>query len=243
MKVQYLTQEEKNKIIHNIETLKMKEMKNYINEKLMNTHLTPEILGRIFVRIAKPKKGKTRFYTIKELAKIHPDFQSTNGSQWARDDSSWLGRQYIIKRNKNEDGIIGISSVKLNGYNKNETKKYRGISKEIRTALKDEKCVVLDVHSNNEIDHKNARYNDKKNKSAKTQKVSDFQAMTKAVNDAKRQHCKRCRETGIRYDAKNLGYAFSYICGNEKSKTCKGCYWNDPQAFNAAISASFIPKN
>ena len=139
--------------------------------------------------------------------------------------------------------MIGISSIKLNGYNKNEAKKYRGISKNIQEALKGQKCAVLDVNSDNEIDHKNARYNDKRNKSSKTQKLEDFQVLTKAVNDAKRQHCKRCRESGIRYDAKNLGYAFSYICGNEKSKTCKGCYWNDPQAFNATISANFVPKN
>lgn len=38
------------------------------------------------------------------------------------------------------------------------------------------------------------------------QRLSDFQALSKAANDAKRQFCKECMRTGIRYDAKHLDY-------------------------------------
>jgi hypothetical protein len=37
-----------------------------------------------------------------------------------------------------------------------------------------------------------------------TQKLEDFQPLSKAANDAKRQHCKICMRTGERFDAKKL---------------------------------------
>jgi hypothetical protein len=75
------------------------------------------------------------------------------------------------------------------------------------------------------------------------QKLEDFQPLSKTANDAKRQHCKRCLETGIRYDAKKLGYSESYVFGNASSKTCVGCYWYDPVAFNKEISKDFIKSD
>ena len=78
------------------------------------------------------------------------------------------------------------------------------------------------------------RLNDKE-----MQKIEDFQPLSKTANDAKRQHCKKCLETGKRYNAKKLGYSESYTFGNEKSKTCVGCYWYDPIAFNKEISKNF----
>lgn len=71
------------------------------------------------------------------------------------------------------------------------------------------------------------------------QKLEDFQPLSKTANDAKRQHCKKCIETGKRYDAKKLGYKESYILGTENSKTCVGCYWHDPKKFNEKISENF----
>ena len=68
-----------------------------------------------------------------------------------------------------------------------------------------------------------------------TQKMDDFQALSKAANDAKRQFCKECRRTGIRYDAKKLGYPVSYYEGNEQHNgnedVCIGCFWYDPIEF------------
>ena len=78
------------------------------------------------------------------------------------------------------------------------------------------------------------RLNDKNN-----QQIDDFQPLCKTANDSKRQHCKKCIETGKRYDAKRLGYKESYIYGSENSKTCVGCYWNDPRKFNEKISENF----
>jgi type II restriction enzyme len=74
------------------------------------------------------------------------------------------------------------------------------------------------------------------------QQPSDFQPLSKAVNGAKRTHCNRCKDTGFRFDAKLLGYSESFLQGDQKSKTCVGCYWYDPHKFNQVISKDFEKK-
>ena len=68
-----------------------------------------------------------------------------------------------------------------------------------------------------------------------TQTLDDFQPLSKAANDAKRQFCKECRKTKRRYDAKQLGYPMSYYKGNElhdgSQNGCEGCFWYDPIEF------------
>ncbi len=53
------------------------------------------------------------------------------------------------------------------------------------------------------------------------QRLEDFQPLSKAANDAKRQFCKECKRTGIRYDAKLLGYPMSYYSGDANTATKK----------------------
>jgi len=66
----------------------------------------------------------------------------------------------------------------------------------------------------------------------KTQKIEDFQPLCKAANDAKRQICKKCKETNKRWNAKNLkGNPYSFYEGNENYTEvlgCVGCYQYDP---------------
>ena len=72
------------------------------------------------------------------------------------------------------------------------------------------------------------------------QKLSDFQPLSKAANDAKRQFCKECIRTGIRYDAKKLGYPMSYYKGgakhNGEENACEGCFWYDPIEFRRHLT-------
>ena len=91
----------------------------------------------------------------------------------------------------------------------------------------------------------NQTYNGMKNEDRvmknKKQLLSDFQPLSKAANDAKRQFCKECRQTGKRYDAKQLGYPISYYKGNEinsnEKDACVGCYWYDPLEFKRHLMA------
>ena len=192
----------------------------------------------IFEKYASPEEGFSRSISIDELIKIHSDFRSTNGNQWARSDNSWLGKKYIIIRTHKNGSV---NSIKLDGFNNNSVNKYRGIKADIVKALKNKKCCILDIRSSkgNEIDHKNGKYDSLTNINSSNQKIGDFQVLSKAANDAKRQHCKKCKETGKRYDARRIGYTSAFIVGNENSKTCVGCYWYDPFHFNEVISKNF----
>jgi hypothetical protein len=91
------------------------------------------------------------------------------------------------------------------------------------------------------VDHKNGMKNEARVMKNEDQKLSDFQPLSKAANDAKRQYCKECRRTGIRYDAKLLGYPISYYaCGrthNNEEDACVGCYWYDPLEFKKHLKA------
>lgn len=179
------------------------------------------------------EQGFTEIVWIEDLIKIDKRFQTNNGCQWARKGSS-LDKKYLIKRfNAKEMNITSIPwnrvvAIQLQGFR--ETIENHSIPFEVRTALKNKPCVVLGVVSSDmEIDHKNGKYNNK------SYTIDDFQPMAKAVNDAKREHCKKCNASGCRFDAKNLGYSISYIEGDKTSPFCQGCYWYDPVAFRKVL--------
>ena len=240
MKAVTFTKEEEKKIVKminrkntNPETLK-KALRKYQT-------LPPRTLGLIAEKIAAPNKdGYSRTVSMDELVAYHPSFKTVNGTSWARSDVSYLGKKYIIMRGHNENGINGVSSIKLDGLNKNIYANKRQIRDDIRQKLLKQPCAVLGVHANNEIDHKNGKYNEPSNLSLATQKEEDFQCLSRSVNLAKRTHCARCQKTGIRFDATILGFSVPYLYGDAHSKTCEGCYWNDPLKFTKTISANYI---
>ena len=122
-------------------------------------------------------------------------------------------------------------------YGLNNDTSTNSIRKDIIDIIKGMNCLVLGT-SNPEVDHKNGRKNDKRVMNTKTQKITDFQPLSKAANDAKRQHCKKCKETNIRYDAKNLKYVKSVTVGSLEYETgigCIGCYWYDIEDFRHKI--------
>lgn len=184
----------------------------------------------IFLKNYPPNEnGETKIVWIDDLIKINPKFYSTNGCQWARKGSS-LDNKYIIRRfNAKEMGIKNanwnrIVAIQLQGFKVSQEN--HTIPNSVRTALRNKPCVVLGVVSSDmEIDHKDGKYQKEE------YTLDDFQPMTKAVNDAKREHCKKCNACGRRFDAKILGYPQSYYAGDETSNFCFGCYWYDPVAF------------
>lgn len=56
-----------------------------------------------------------------------------------------------------------------------------------------------------------------------------------AANDVKRQICKECKRTGLRWDAQNIkGNPYSFYEGDENYTDelgCVGCYQYDPVAY------------
>lgn len=193
------------------------EIIRFVKGECQTVSLTPQTLGMLFEMYADvkydaldPTSCFSREIPISELKNLHPGFESSNGCQWARSDGSYLGKKYKIKRPQKGGKVF---AVRLDGPNANSVKKHRGIRQDIRTEISKQRCVVLDVGSSIEVDHKNGKYDELSNIELENQKIDDFQPLSKAANDAKRQHCKDCIKTGKRYDARRLGYKEGWVVG------------------------------
>lgn len=181
-----------------------------------------------FERAANPDKhGMSEPIPVKDFPMHHlPKFG--NGSGWARDDGS-LAKKYKLVKRKDEQGRI--VSVQLAGYA--EPKFDQSISQGVYDHFSGRECVVLATSRNIEMDHKDGF----KLAFRPIKSFDEFQPMSKAVNDAKRTHCRKCKENHDRFDAKRLGYAVSVFAGTlEYEGTCVGCYWHDPIAFNREVT-------
>ena len=196
--------------------------------------MTPTELGKLFLELYPVNdEGVSEIALIDDLVKVCPDFRTKNGCSWARSDNSFLGKNFYIERIKKGGRTY---SVQLIGYKK---EKNHSIPNSVRNALKDKPCVLLGTTVNTEIDHKDATY------STDNLSVENFQVLHKSVNDAKRQHCKVCRETDIRFDATRLCYPVPYISGTEKlsENGCKGCFWHDIEAFIKEVTKDYVRKS
>ena len=186
--------------------------------------------GRRFEDAAMPDKhGFSDAVPVSDFPKYYlPKFG--NGSGWARDDGG-LAKKYRLSKRKDEHGRI--VSVQLTGWA--EPSFDQSISQEVYDFYKGERCVVLMTSRNIEMDHKDGR----KHAFKPVESCKEFQPMSKAVNDAKRTHCVRCKQTNQRFDAKLLGYPVSVISGTlDYRGSCVGCYWFDPKSFNQSLSGS-----
>lgn len=186
----------------------------------------------LFIELAKPdNSGRSRWVSSDEFTGKYKELKLGNGGSWCRKESK-LAKEYIVEFDKSITTGNSIDRIRLNGFNNNEYS--QAIKSEIKKAIKKERCVILGT-SKPEVDHKNGRKNDPSVMIIKNQKLSDFQPLSKAANDAKRQFCVECEKTNIRYDAKKLGYPMSYYEGSSKhdgsANGCEGCFWYDPIEF------------
>ena len=157
-----------------------------------------------------------------------------NGADWCRKESS-ICKYFIVEFDKSITPGNGVDRIRLNGFKSEEDRLgNQAIRNDIKKYYQKQRCVILGT-SKPEVDHKNGWKNDSEVMNLSTQKFEDFQPLSKAANDAKRQFCKECRATGKRYDAKQLGYPISFYRGNSNhDKTpmgCIGCFWYDPIEF------------
>ena len=186
----------------------------------------------LFIKLAQPNEnGVSRWVDISEFVGEYACLTFGNGASWARKEST-LAKRYIIEFDKSITPGNGIDRIRLNGFNDGDYSQHSRA--DIKRAIKARRCVVLGT-SNPEVDHKNGMKNEDRVMRNEDQRLEDFQPLSKAANDAKRQFCKECRRTGIRYDAKKLGYPMSYYKGaaehHNEPNACEGCYWYDPLEF------------
>lgn len=178
----------------------------------------------LFIKLAQPNEnGISRWVDIDEFVGEYASLTFGNSASWARKEST-LAKKYIIEFDKSITPGNGIDRIRLNGFNDGDYSQH--IRADIKRAIKARRCVVLGT-SNPEVDHKNGMKNEDRVMRNEDQRLEDFQPLSKAANDAKRQFCKECRRTGIRYDAKLLGYPISYYQGGAKHNceedACVGC--------------------
>jgi len=159
----------------------------------------------LFLELAKPdESGKSRLVCVSEFAGKYKPLQLGNGGSWCRASSS-LARTYIVEFDKSITFGNSIDRIRLNGFNTVKTFN-QNIRQDIRDYFKTQNCVMLGVNGTSEntkieIDHKDGRKDNHRISNLASQKLSDFQPLSKATNDVKRQICKRCKETNIRWNA------------------------------------------
>lgn len=191
----------------------------------------------LFLKLAQPdEKGFSRWVDTTEFVGEYATLKFGNGASWARKEST-LAKRYVIEFDKTVTPGNGIDRIRLAGLNDGDYSQY--IRADIKREISSRRCVVLGT-SKPEVDHKNGMKNEGRVMRNEEQHLSDFQPLSKAANDAKRQYCKECRQTGIRYDAKKLGYPMSYYAGgpthNMEEDACVGCYWYDPLEFKKYLT-------
>ena len=196
----------------------------------------------LFLKLAKPNEnGVSRWVSVDEFVGEFKELKLGNGGSWCRK-SSALAKKYIVEFDKNQSTGNSIDAIRLNGFNENETFN-QAISSEIKKYYKYKPCVMLGIigtseNTKIEIDHKEGTKNSQRVSNISTQKLEDFQPLTKAANDAKRQICKRCQETDKRFDATCIkGFPMPYYRGNSslKESGCIGCYQYDPVAYREEL--------
>ena len=196
----------------------------------------------LFLKLAKPNdNGVSRWVSVDEFGGEFKELKLGNGGSWCRK-SSALAKKYVVEFDKTQSTGNSIDAIRLNGFNENETFN-QAISSEIKKYYKDKPCVMLGIigtseNTKIEIDHKEGTKNSQRVSNISTQKLEDFQPLTKAANDAKRQICKRCQETDKRFDATCIkGFPLPYYRGNSslKESGCIGCYQYDPVAYREEL--------
>ena len=215
----------------------------------------------LFLQLAKPdSKGISRWVKSTEFVGQYKELQLGNGGSWCRA-SSTLAKKYNVEFDKTLTPGNSIDAVRLNGFNEKSTFN-QNIRTDIKEFYKTQNCVMLGIRGNSEntkieIDHKDGRKDDWRVSDSRTQKFEDFQPLCKAANDAKRQICKKCKETDKRWNAKNLkGNPYPFYEGDEnytEKLGCIGCYQYDPVEYRkssverltkeaSANTAEFIMK-
>ncbi len=191
----------------------------------------------LFLELAQPDHlGFSRAVSVAEFTGHYVKLQFGNGGDWIRKDGS-LAKRFNIRRHP--EGSGKITHVELQGFTKVVIQK--PIPEAIRQAVTTLRCSVLATGSP-QCDHKDGRLDDPRLSDASKVTTDDFQPLSRHANDAKRQHCQECRNTGNRFDAKRLGYSVSQVRGDGKyNGTCVGCYWHDPLFFNREVSSNYQP--
>ena len=192
----------------------------------------------LFLELAQPNAdGFADAVSVAEFKGKYRSLQFGNGADWCRKSSSFA-KYYIVELPKEKGKITHVVLCGLNNQSSS-----RPIPDKIRKSICSGDCSVLAIGAEIQADHRDGRGDDPRLSDPALVTEDDFQPLSQSANSAKRQHCKKCRETNNRFDAKRLGYSVSQTKGNGKYReTCVGCYWHDPIGFNYQVSKHYKKK-
>ncbi|BAJ56281.1 HNH endonuclease [Helicobacter pylori] len=191
----------------------------------------------LFLELAQPdKNGVSRWVSVTEFVGKYQELSvggpGSNGRTWCRNSSS-LAKEFELEFDYRKAQGNPIDRIRLNGYN---TKRVfnQNICQDIKNHYKQQCCAMCGARGNSEntqieVDHKDGRKDDLRVSDLNTQTLNDFQALCKACNDKKRQICKKCKESGYRFDATKIpGNPYPFYEGEFEYDGCVGCYQYDP---------------
>lgn len=144
-----------------------------------------------------------------------------------------MAKEFILEFDKGQTLGNSIDRIRLNGYNTRGVFN-QSICQDIKNHYKQQCCAMCGACGNSEntqieVDHKDGRKDDPRVSDLNTQTFDDFQALCKACNDKKHQICKKCKESGYRFDATKIpGNHYSFYEGEAEYDGCVGCYQYDP---------------
>jgi len=190
-----------------------------------------ESLSDLLIELANPNEnGESRIVSKTEFVGNYSKLYFTNGCNWMRS----LRGQYLYETyGRGNDWTIKLIG-KDNGYSNRSIRP--DIIKEIVSNVCSHTGFSGTTQNGMECDHKNGRYDDLNALNTNTQTTEDFQPLCRQANLQKRSDCKSCKISGIRFDAKELGYRKSFIDGDLKYQgSCRGCYWEDCLRFKRNI--------
>ena len=203
-----------------------------------------------FLELANPdNNGYSREVGVGEFIGKYENLKFGNGADWARG-ASKISRVFNLQFIKSNNVGQPTIALKLNGYRKERNNNTQTIKKSIIETISKQRCIVLGTNGSCDkgiqTDHKNGRKDDPRVMNTSTQTLEDFQPLSMPANIAKRQFCKECKESNLRYDAKLLGYPISFTVGNSNYTVelgCIGCFWYDPIAFRQALELKDSSNN
>lgn len=189
--------------------------------------------------LAPNEEGISRIVSIEEFEKLKKETNKRglgfgNGGGFIRKDGSFC-MKYKVRSHRTEGMGNSITGIQTIGYAESLSTR-SSIPEFVRNAHRGKCCVFLGIGTGeNDIDHKDGY-------SEQGSDIDDFQPASAAANSAKRDFCKKCKETGKRFDAKRLGFSSGWVKGGSMytiETKCEGCYQYDPVLFRKIISSGF----
>ncbi len=158
-----------------------------------------------------------------------------NGSAQLQNDRG-LGRLYILEKQYSSAGVRVLESVRTVGHAHHfQTHRASSIPKAVQLWLAGKPCSFCGTSNQIEVDHRDGR-----KEPIPDPLPAHFQALCKHCNGLKREACKACVKTGLRFDAKVLGYSKSHWIGSAvfepREPRCRGCLWHDPIGFRGKVT-------